>query len=67
MATSFKRLLIGKPIATEQQHHERLNKITALAVFSSDVLSITCGWPSSFRCAARSCQHQYGASRPWRW
>lgn len=39
MASSFKRLLIGKPIATEQQHHERLNKITALAVFSSDALS----------------------------
>ncbi|MEI7769203.1 MAG: APC family permease, partial [Chloroflexales bacterium] len=39
MATSFKRLLIGKPIATEHQHQERLNKITALAVFSSDALS----------------------------
>ena len=39
MASSFKRLLIGKPIATEQQHNERLNKITALAVFSSDALS----------------------------
>jgi amino acid transporter len=39
MATSFKRLLIGKPIATEHQHHERLNKLTALAVFSSDALS----------------------------
>ncbi len=39
MSSSFKRLLIGKPIATEHQHHERLNKITALAVFSSDALS----------------------------
>ncbi|MEI6778626.1 MAG: APC family permease [Chloroflexales bacterium] len=39
MSTSFKRMLIGKPIATEQQHHERLRKITALAVFSSDALS----------------------------
>ncbi|NTU81718.1 MAG: APC family permease [Chloroflexales bacterium] len=39
MASSFKRLLIGKPIATEHQHHERLNKVTALAVFSSDALS----------------------------
>jgi amino acid transporter len=39
MASSFKRLLIGKPIATEQQHNERLNKLTALAVFSSDALS----------------------------
>ncbi|NTU77926.1 MAG: APC family permease [Chloroflexales bacterium] len=39
MASSLKRLLIGKPIATEHQHHERLNKVTALAVFSSDALS----------------------------
>jgi amino acid transporter len=39
MASSFKRLLIGKPIATEQQHHERLSNVTALAVFSSDALS----------------------------
>ena len=39
MASSFKRLLIGKPIATEQQHHERLSRATALAVFSSDALS----------------------------
>ena len=39
MTSSFKRLLIGKPIATEHQQHERLNKLTALAVFSSDALS----------------------------
>lgn len=39
MASSLKRLLIGNPIATEHQHHQRLNKITALAVFSSDALS----------------------------
>ncbi|WP_129671835.1 APC family permease [Candidatus Chloroploca sp. Khr17] len=39
MASLLKRLLIGKPIATEHQHHERLNNITALAVFSSDALS----------------------------
>lgn len=39
MASLFKRLLIGKPIATEHQHNERLNKVTALAVFSSDALS----------------------------
>lgn len=35
----LKRLLIGSPIATEHQHHERLSKVTALAVFSSDALS----------------------------
>ncbi len=39
MSSSFKRLLIGKPIATEHQHHERLSRWTALAVFSSDALS----------------------------
>jgi amino acid transporter len=39
MASSLKRLLIGKPIATEQQQQERLSRFTGLAVFSSDVLS----------------------------
>lgn len=39
MASWFKRMLIGKPISTEHQHQERLNKVTALAVFSSDALS----------------------------
>src|SRR5689334_21844051 len=36
---SFKRWLVGDPISTERAHHERLNKKTALAVFSSDALS----------------------------
>ncbi|MEI8306432.1 MAG: APC family permease [Chloroflexales bacterium] len=35
----IKRFLVGKPIATEHQHHERLSRVTALAVFSSDALS----------------------------
>ncbi len=35
----LKRFLIGSPLATERQAHERLNKRTALAVFSSDALS----------------------------
>lgn len=39
MASSLKRLLIGKPIATEQQQQARLSRFTGLAVFSSDVLS----------------------------
>lgn len=39
MITNLKRLLIGSPLATERQMHERLNKRTALAVFSSDALS----------------------------
>lgn len=39
MASSLKRLLIGKPIATEQQQQERLSRFTGMAVFSSDALS----------------------------
>lgn len=39
MWKSFKRTLVGDPISSEQAHHERLNKKTALAVFSSDALS----------------------------
>ena len=38
---SLKRILIGNPVATERAHHERLPKITALAVFASDALSST--------------------------
>ncbi|MGB9738035.1 MAG: amino acid permease [Chloroflexus aggregans] len=39
MFAQIKRILVGRPIATEHQHQERLNKVTALAVFSSDALS----------------------------
>ena len=39
MLRSLKRFLVGDPIATERALHERLNKKTALAVFSSDALS----------------------------
>src|SRR3990170_2854319 len=35
----FKRLLVGVPLATTQLAQERLSKIKALAVFSSDNLS----------------------------
>jgi len=41
MSFSLKRLLVGKPIETAQAHHERLPKVTALAVFASDALSST--------------------------
>jgi amino acid transporter len=41
MATSIKRLLVGRALRTEQAAHERLTKKTALAVFSSDALSST--------------------------
>ncbi len=36
---SLRRLLIGSPLATSQLVHERLTKVKALAVFSSDALS----------------------------
>jgi len=35
----FKRLLLGNPIPTASEVHQRLNKLRALAVFSSDALS----------------------------
>jgi amino acid transporter len=38
---SIKRILFGNPIRTDRAEHERLNKKTALAVFSSDALSST--------------------------
>jgi len=38
---SIKRVLVGQPIATDKAHHERLPKVTALAVFASDALSST--------------------------
>lgn len=36
-----KRILVGRPLATTEQEHQRINKITALAVFSSDAISST--------------------------
>ena len=38
-AFSFKRLLLGKPIPSSMAHHERLSRVTGLAVLSSDALS----------------------------
>jgi amino acid transporter len=37
--SSFKRLILGRPIPTHLAHHERLSKVTGLAVLSSDALS----------------------------
>ena len=41
MATTLKRLLVGRAKRTEQAIHERLTKKTGLAVFASDALSST--------------------------
>jgi len=38
-AFSLKRLLVGKPIPSSMAHHERLSRVTGLAVLSSDALS----------------------------
>lgn len=37
--SSIRRLLIGAPLATSQAIHQRLTRVKALAVFSSDALS----------------------------
>jgi amino acid transporter len=37
--TQFKRLVVGKPIPSHLAHHERLSRLTGLAVLSSDPLS----------------------------
>jgi amino acid transporter len=39
--SSVKRLLVGRPIATSEQEHQRLRKLVALPTFSSDALSST--------------------------
>ncbi len=41
MQINVRRILIGEPLATSQAVHQRLNKLKALAVFSSDALSST--------------------------
>jgi amino acid transporter len=38
-ATIARRWLFGRPLATDEEHGERLSKVKALAVFSSDMLS----------------------------
>lgn len=39
MANSWRHLMVGSPLRTAEQAHERLTKAKALAVFSSDALS----------------------------
>ncbi|HEV7525788.1 MAG TPA: APC family permease [Acidimicrobiia bacterium] len=41
MLDSFKRVLVGRPLATSEQEHQRISKTIALAVFSSDAISST--------------------------
>ena len=37
----LKRILLGRPLATAEEHHERLSKVFALPVFSADAISST--------------------------
>ena len=41
MYSTLKRILIGPPIASTEEHHPRLLKMVALAVFASDAISST--------------------------
>ncbi len=41
MLEFVKRLLVGRPLATTEQEHQRIPKAIALAVFSSDAISST--------------------------
>src|SRR5829696_2008796 len=41
MVSLAKRILIGRPIATSEEGHQRLKKRTALPIFASDAVSST--------------------------
>jgi amino acid transporter len=41
MYSAFKRLVVGTPIASSEEHHTRLGRPTALSVFASDAISST--------------------------
>jgi amino acid transporter len=41
MLETVKRVLVGRPLATTEQEHQRIPKSVALAVFSSDAISST--------------------------
>jgi amino acid transporter len=38
---TLKRLVVGRPLASAEEEHQRLNKTVALSVFSSDAISST--------------------------
>jgi amino acid transporter len=41
MASTLKRLFVGRPIASTEEHEQRIGKPVALAVFASDAISST--------------------------
>jgi len=38
---SIKKFLIGEPLSTDEEQHQRLRKVVALPVFASDAISST--------------------------
>src|SRR4051812_11727095 len=41
MLDTFKRIIVGRPLASSEDEHQRVTKTVALAVFSSDAISST--------------------------
>ena len=41
MYSTLKRIFVGRPIPSSEEHHQRLSKVIALAVFASDAISST--------------------------
>ncbi len=41
MYSTLKRIFVGRPIPSTDEHHQRLSKVIALAVFASDAISST--------------------------
>src|SRR3954468_13199530 len=41
MLETFKRIIVGRPLASYEDEHQRVSKTVALAVFSSDAISST--------------------------
>jgi amino acid transporter len=41
MYSTLKRIFVGRPIPSTEEHHQRLTKVIALAVFASDAISST--------------------------
>ena len=41
MLSTFKRVLVGRPLASADEGHQRLIKVIALAIFASDAISST--------------------------
>jgi amino acid transporter len=39
--STLKRIFVGRPIPSSEEHHQRLSKVIALAVFASDAISST--------------------------